>query len=157
MEAWPKSASSKAGLSFSNSADEAYYFTLDDLTRGFALVTPHDSARLLAEAWFDGFRTCIKDDRMVALTESFKVPALDDLKDRCTLSDSEKWDLQNQGIGRVLLRLSPLVLTLIAAENPDVRSRFDRYKVDYGYGTLDDPVEWKQMLESIKQDYAKHR
>ena len=124
---------------------------MEDVARGFAAVVGASRAKALALAWSELYADCIVDAKVVALPETFGVPRLDKRTRTCDASIEIKHAEELTTLhGRRLLRFAPGTLCLLAAANPDVRQRFDRFKIQYGHGTIDDPVKWKQLIDFLK-------
>lgn len=131
--------------------DETHYFTVDDLARGFAPIVGSHRARELTLAWSEEFADCIERGRVVALPPSYDVKRFGARRTQCepTFDIMHAAELESLH-GRRLLNFTPATLTLVAAANPDVRKRFDRLKIPYGWATIDDPVKWRQLIEFLK-------
>ncbi len=130
---------------------DSYYFTVHDLARAFAPITGADEAEAWARAWATEFADCVSGDRIVALPPSYRAKRLDERDVPCELARGAH---AAQGLNPLyeprLLRFAPGTLTLVAAANSEVRKRFDRLKIPYGWATIDDPVKWKQLVEFLK-------
>jgi hypothetical protein len=137
-------------LSESTIAEE-YYFTVKDVERAFSPVTGRERAGEWARVWADTFASCMVGDRVVALPPGFGVHRLGGPERLCAPSDgvSLPRGLKQLYVAR-LLNFTPGTLTLLAAANPVVRKRFDRLKIRYGWATIDDPAQWKQMIDFLK-------
>ena len=130
---------------------DTHYFTVDDVARGFSPVTGTARARELAVAWAEEFADCIVDGRVVALPPSYGVKRLDQRQSLCEPRFDIKHAAELESLhGRRLLNFTPGTLTFVAAANPEVRKRFDRLKIPYGWATIDDPVKWKRLVEFLR-------
>lgn len=126
------------------------YFTLSDLQRGFALVVGDTRAREIGKAWAQVFASCLVGDRVVALPVSYGMKTLDQRATNCaTAMDGKPAELETLH-GRRLIRFAPGTLTLVAAANPEVRRRFDRLKIPYGWATIDDHAQLQQLIAFLK-------
>ncbi len=127
------------------------YFTLGDLERGFALVVGEARARKIREAWAQVFASCVVGDRVVALPASYGKKVLDERARSCatelTTAPAELGSLH----GRRLIRFAPGTLTLVAAANPTARRRFDRLEIPYGWATIDDPAQLREMINFLRE------
>lgn len=118
---------------------------------GCAPITGMERARELVVAWSEEFADCMVDSRIVALPPSYKVRRLDQREKLC----DPRFDIQRSAEqeslhGRRLINFTPATLTFVAAANLDVRKRFDRLKIPYGWATIDDPVKWRQLIAFLR-------
>lgn len=132
---------------------DSAYFTLPELESSFALVTDRETAKRMVLTWKRMFGSCVVGNRVVELPDSYELPRLDThAKNGCgPIEDISEFqqDLDSP-TGRILIRFSDLLVTLVAGSNTDIRKRFDRLGVDYAKGTLSTPEKWNAWLEGLR-------
>ncbi|WP_310568645.1 hypothetical protein [Gemmatimonas sp.] len=148
----PTRSATKALLS------ESFFFTIDDVRLSFLAIVGESSAQAYADAWHSRFRDAVVGGNVVALPESFGFPRLASPSAQRSASndDTHFGSVFDETIfegryGRRLLRFTPATLTLIAAASPSARARFDRIGLRYAYRTIDDPIEWNQLVTFLRE------
>lgn len=128
---------------------DRYYFTINELMNGFALVVGRERAAQIAIAWAEHFASCLDGTQVIALPESFGVRPLAPRRKTCGEDAQYTGELETLH-GRRLINFSPGTLVLIAAANPAARKRFDQYRVPYAFRTIDNPVELQRYIDFLR-------
>ena len=137
---------------------ESFYFTIDDVRLSLLPIVGESSVQAYADAWHSRFRYAVVGGNVVALPDGFGFPTL---ASPSALQSAAGDDLNFESVfdetifegryGRRLLRFTSATLTLIAAASPSARARFDRIGLQYAYRTIDDPIEWNQLVTFLRE------
>lgn len=130
---------------------ESLFFTRTDVLEAFALIIDRPRAEQYTSMWAVVFHQCMTGDAITALPAVYKVRLKPIASPPCVEADAPQFErFVGDGIGVHLLRFTDVLLTLVAASNPEARARFDRLKVRYAKGSIDDPADWTRIIAYLK-------